>query len=131
MERRHLPLPGWLLGSDAVCACAIEPATIDASGRATVRVRVRNTGTRAGDEVVQLYLRDLVSSSARPVIQLRGFQRVRLAPGEEREVRFTLGAKELRWLDRQGRWFVEPGVFRVMVGASSEDIRVRGDLTVR
>jgi beta-glucosidase len=112
-------------------ALAIEPAAIAPNDSAVVRCRVKNVGARAGDEVVQLYVRDLVASVARPVIQLQGFRRVRLAPGEEREVAFTLGPEQLRLLDRDGRWVVEPGTFRVLVGASSKDIRLRGDLTVR
>ena len=110
---------------------SITPDVMSPSGRATVRFRVRNSGRRAGDEVVQLYVRDLVASVARPVIQLEGFQRVHLAPGEERELSFTLGRDQLRMLDAGMRWIVEPGTFRVLVGASSKDIRLRGDLTVQ
>jgi beta-glucosidase len=92
---------------------------------------VRNSGRRAGDEVVQLYVRDLLASVARPVIQLEGFQRVHLAPGEERELTFTLGRDQLRMLDEGMRWIVEPGTFRVLIGASSKDIRLRGDLNIQ
>jgi len=92
---------------------------------------VRNVGARAGDEVVQLYLRDELASVTRPVMQLAGFRRVHLAPGEEREVVFELAAEQLELLDRDLRRVVEPGTFRVMVGASSADIRLRGELTVR
>jgi beta-glucosidase len=92
---------------------------------------VKNTGTRAGDEVVQLYLRDVLASVARPVMELKGFRRVRLAPGEETEVAFALGPAHLRMLDRDMRWVVEPGTFRVMVGRSSKDIRLRGELMVQ
>jgi len=67
----------------------------------------------------------------RPVLQLAGFQRIRLAPGEEREVSFVLGSEALRMLDRDLKWVVEPGAFRVLVGASSRDLRLRGSLTVR
>jgi beta-glucosidase len=109
----------------------IEPAEILPTGRATVRCRVRNTGSRAGDEVVQLYVKDELASVTRPVLQLGGFQRIRLAPGEEREVSFVLGSEALRMLDRDLKWVVEPGVFRVLVGASSRDLRLRGSLTVR
>jgi beta-glucosidase len=109
----------------------IEPATISAVGQATVRCRVKNTGSRAGDEVVQLYLRDLLATVARPVIQLAGFTRIHLRPGEEREVTFTVGTPQLRMLDASMRWVVEPGTFRVLVGASSKDLRLRGDLIVR
>jgi beta-glucosidase len=85
----------------------------------------------AGDEVVQLHVRDLLASVARPVIQLGGFQRVHLAPGEERELTFTVGRDQLRMLDAGMRWIVEPGTFRILIGASSKDIRLRGDLTVQ
>jgi beta-glucosidase len=109
----------------------IEPAEIDPSGTAAVRCTVKNTGTRAGDEVVQLYVRDVLGSVARPVMELKGFARVSLAPGESKDVRFTLGPEHLRMLDKDLRWIVEPGAFRVMVGASSKDIRLRGELMVR
>jgi beta-glucosidase len=92
---------------------------------------VKNTGQREGDEVVQLYVRDLVASVARPVMELEGFRRVRLRPGEETEVSFELGPAELRMLDEDLRWVVEPGTFRVMVGSSSKDIRLRGEFEVR
>jgi beta-glucosidase len=110
---------------------SITPTVMSPSDQATVRFRVRNSGRRAGDEVVQLYVRDLLASVARPVIQLEGFQRVHLAPGEERELTFTLGRDQLRMLDEGMRWIVEPGTFRVLIGASSKDIRLRGDLNVR
>jgi beta-glucosidase len=109
----------------------IAPATIGPDARTEVKLRVRNTGTRAGDEVVQLYLRDVLASVARPVQMLAGFQRIRLGPGEEREVTFVLGPEQLRMLDADMRWVVEPGTFRVLVGGSSRDIRLRGDLVVR
>ena len=89
----------------------IEPASIDANGTVTVRCTVRNTGTRAGDEVVQLYVRDVLASVARPILELKGFQRIPLERGASREVSFTLGPEELRMLDRDRRWVVEPGPF--------------------
>ena len=109
----------------------ITPDSIEPGGTATVRLTVQNTGPRAGDEVVQVYTRDLVASVARPVLQLAGFARVRLAPGASREVTFTLGPDALALLDTAGHRRVEPGVFRVYVGGSSWDIRLRGDLVVR
>jgi beta-glucosidase len=81
--------------------------------------------------VVQLYIRDELASVSRPVLSLRGFQRVRLAPGEEREVQFEIGPDALRMLDRDLRWVVEPGAFRILIGASSKDLRLRGTLIVR
>jgi beta-glucosidase len=109
----------------------IEPAMMDATGTARIQCVVRNTGTRAGDEVVQLYVRDVLASVARPIMELKGFERVALAPGEQRTVTFTLGPKDLRFLNEQMKWVVEPGAFRIMIGASSKDIRLRGQLIVR
>jgi beta-glucosidase len=110
---------------------AISPAAMGKDSTATVRFRVKNTGTRAGDEVTQLYLRDLVATQARPIIQLIGFRRVHLAPGEEREIVFSVGPSALRMLDANMKWVVEPGTFRIVVGSSSKDLRLRGDLVVR
>lgn len=87
--------------------------------RQSVSVRVTNSGSRAGDEVVQLYLRDDVASITRPVRQLRGFQRVSLQPGESKTVTFELGFEDLALLDAGMRKVVEPGTFRVFVGGSS------------
>jgi beta-glucosidase len=109
----------------------IEPGVISPSGKATIRCTVRNTGAVAGDEVVQLYLRDELASVARPVTELAGFRRVHLEAGESAEVTFEIGPDRLRMLDEQMRWVVEPGAFRAMVGASSKDIRLRGQLTVQ
>ena len=109
---------------------AVTPETIGRDGAAEVRVLVRNSGKVAGDEVVQLYLHDELASVARPVIRLAGFVRVHLTPGEEREVRFRVGREQLQMLDADLRWVVEPGAFRIMVGASSRDLRLWGRLTV-
>jgi beta-glucosidase len=100
----------------------LTPARITADGTVSVAVDVRNTGTRAGDETVQLYVHDKVSSVTRPTKELKGFQRVTLAPGEQRTVTFTLGPDALRfWNDRMQR-VVEPGEIDIMVGANSADL---------
>jgi beta-glucosidase len=109
----------------------IEPSAIDAAGTVAVRCRITNTGARAGDEVVQLYVRDVLATVARPVMELRGFTRIHLRPAESRDVTFALGSDDLRMLGGDLRWVVEPGAFRVMIGASSEDIRLRGEFTVK
>lgn len=109
----------------------IEPGVIEPAGSATVTCRVKNSGSRAGDEVAQLYVRDVLASTARPIIALQGFARVHLAPGEAKEVRFKLTPEHLHMLDADMREVVEPGIFRILVGASSRDIRLRGDLLVR
>jgi beta-glucosidase len=95
---------------------------IAANGKVTVSVEVENTGKRAGDEVVQLYIRDLVATMTRPVKELKGFQRVLLQPGEKRRVEFGLGHEHLGFWNREMRYVVEPGEFRVMVGANSAEV---------
>jgi beta-glucosidase len=97
----------------------VDPPKIGSAGRATVTVDVANTGARAGDEVVQLYVHDRVASVTRPVKELRGFERVSLAPGEKKTVRFTLGPEALRFTDENMARIVEPGLFDVMLGTSS------------
>jgi beta-glucosidase len=95
---------------------------IPANGKLTVSTEVENTGERAGAEVVQLYIRDTVASMTRPVKELKGFQRVTLKPGEKRRVEFTLTSEQLGFWNRQMRYVVEPGEFKVMVGSSSADV---------
>jgi beta-glucosidase len=97
----------------------VDPPKIGLAGRTTVTVDVANTGGRAGDEVVQLYVHDRVASLTRPVKELRGFERVRLAPGEKRTVRFTLGPEDLSFTDEKMTRVVEPGLFDLMLGTSS------------
>lgn len=93
-------------------------------------VNVTNSGKRAGDEVVQLYLRKELSSIARPVMELKGFQRIHLSPGETKNVIFKIDSEMLSMLDQDLHKVVEPGRFRMMVGASSKDIRQRIHLEI-
>ena len=95
---------------------------ISANGKLTVSAEVENTGKRAGDEVVQLYIRDVVATMTRPVKELKGFQRVSLQPGEKRRVEFVLGPEHLGFWNREMRYVVEPGEFQVMVGDNSVDV---------
>ncbi|MGD9157279.1 MAG: glycoside hydrolase family 3 N-terminal domain-containing protein [Desulfobacteraceae bacterium] len=95
---------------------------IGTQGETKVAVAVTNTGKIKGDEVVQLYLRDEVSSITRPVKELKGFKRISLDPGETKTVEFTLGPEELYLLDRDMRKVVEPGTFKIMVGGNSVDL---------
>lgn len=90
------------------------------NGTLKVSVTVTNTGERKGTEVVQLYTHQQVGSVSLPVKQLRAFQRVRLAPGETKEITFPLTRKDLAILDKDMKWKTEPGTFDVMVGSSSE-----------
>ncbi len=109
----------------------ITPDTIGPAASARISFTVRNTGERAGNEVAQLYIRDVLASVARPVMQLKAFERIRLEPGEAREITFVLRPEDLAMLDRDLNRVVEPGTFRIMIGASSQDIRLRGHLEVR
>ncbi len=91
-----------------------------------VSVDVANTGKMKGDEVVQLYIKDVVSSVTVYETQLRGFERVTLEPGQSKTVKFKLQPEDLELLDKAMNWVVEPGDFEVLIGSSSEDIRARG-----
>ena len=93
--------------------------SIRPDGRLRVSVDVENTGPRPGDEVVQLYIRDATASAVRPVRELRGWERLSLAPGERRRVEFELTPEHLGALDGALRFGVEPGEFQVFVGSSS------------
>jgi beta-glucosidase len=100
----------------------LSAARIRASDSLTVSIEVTNTGDRAGDEVVQLYLRDDVASLTRPVKELRGFRRIALNPGQTRTVSFALGRDDLAFYGPDLRRIVEPGTFTVYVGTSSADV---------
>jgi beta-glucosidase len=104
----------------------VSPTRISPDGRATVSVNVTNTGSRAGDEVVQLYIRDEVSRATRPVMELKGFQRITLAPGEKRAVTFELGPEHLSYHGPDMKRVVEPGRFKVMVGGNSQAVKSVG-----
>jgi beta-glucosidase len=108
----------------------ISPERAAADGIITVSCEVTNTGRRAGTEVVQLYLRDDYSSVTWFEKELHGFERVNLAPGRTRTLKFELKPADLALYDRNRQWTVEPGRFTVMLGASSEDIRLRGNFTI-
>jgi beta-glucosidase len=126
--RNHLDLtrePLWAFGyglsytTFQLDDLRVASPAIGPGGTTEVSVRVRNSGARAGDEVVQLYIRDQVSSVTRPVKELRGFARVTLQPGDARTVTFRLGPDELSLIDRRMQRVVEPGRFDVMIGTSS------------
>lgn len=101
----------------------LSPKVITPNETATVTLKVTNTGDMSGDEVVQLYTRDVLSSVTTYEKNLAGFERVHLQPGETKEVKFTIDRKHLELLDADMKWVVEPGEFVVMAGSSSEDIR--------
>lgn len=98
--------------------------TMAADGTLTVKVNVKNTGTREGQEVVQLYISDKQSSLPRPIKELKGFQKIKLAPGEEKEVTFTIEKEALSFFDdTKHAWVAEPGKFEAIIAASAADIR--------
>ncbi|WP_374165088.1 glycoside hydrolase family 3 N-terminal domain-containing protein [Arcticibacter sp. MXS-1] len=101
------------------------------AGITIVRFALRNAGRIAGEEVPQLYIKDDVSSVVTPLKQLKKFSKVYLQPGEEKAVEFSLSDSELNLLDQSMQWKTEPGTFTVMIGASSEDIRLKGQFEIK
>ena len=108
----------------------ITPEKQTANGNVTVSFDLKNTGTREGTEIVQLYTRDVVSSVITYEKNLRGFERVGLKPNESKTVTFTLKPEDLEMLDINMKWIVEPGKFKVMIGSSSEDIRLNSEFEI-
>jgi beta-glucosidase len=109
----------------------IDPPQIYSEGNTNVQVDVRNVGSRAGTETVQLYVHERFAPVSTPVKQLRGFARVALAPGETKTVSFTLTPKDLMLLDRSMHWVVVPGTFDIMIGKSAADIPLTATLNVQ
>jgi beta-glucosidase len=108
----------------------VSPENGQSQGDFTVTVDVTNTGLRKGDDVVQLYLKDDVSSVTTYEYDLRGFERVSLNPGERKTVTFTLHPDDLALLDKNMNWTVEPGTFQVWIGSSSQDIKLKKGFTI-
>ena len=123
---------GWGLSytTFAYRSVRLEPATIAVDESTEVAVEISNTGTVAGDEVVQLYVRDELCSVVRPDRELKGFQRVHLEPGATQTVRFRLGPDQLCCYAADERWVVEPGTFTVLVGGSSTNLPLTAPLEV-
>jgi beta-glucosidase len=93
--------------------------SLDTPGTITISAEIANTGARAGDEIVQLYIRDVAASISRPVKELKGFVRLSLAPGETQTVRFQLTEDDLSFYDYTGQWVFEPGEFEAWVAPDS------------
>ncbi len=108
----------------------IEPRTVGTGGMVRVSAEVKNTGSRPGAEVVQLYLHDVIGTVVTPVKELRGFEKVQLQPGEKKTINFAVTPEQMALLNRHMEWVVEPGAFDVMVGHSSKDIRLKGTFEV-
>jgi beta-xylosidase len=112
-------------------ALVIEPGDVATDGTAVISCTVRNTGSRAGTEVVQLYLSDPLAQVVRPVRWLAGFARVPLKPGQERQVTFRLHADRTAFSGRSGIRIVEPGEIEVAIGGASDQLKLRGSFTLR
>lgn len=104
---------------------------VEKGAEVKVSFTVTNTGGRFGQETAQLYVRDMVSSTVKPRKELAGFQKIALDPGESRRVELKIGSRQMRTLNRNFEWHVEPGVFRVMVGDNSADILLTGEFEIR
>lgn len=94
------------------------------------KVNVKNTGSKAGSEVVQLYIKDLLASVSRPIIELKGFKKVYLKPGESKQISIEVPVKELQFLDSTMNWIVEKGTYRIMVGNSSKNLPLKQNIEV-
>ncbi|MBN1811743.1 MAG: glycoside hydrolase family 3 C-terminal domain-containing protein [Anaerolineae bacterium] len=101
----------------------IVPQEVTAGDPVSIQVEVENSGQYPGDEVVQLYLKDVEASLPVPLLQLQGFARIRLAPGEKQAVQFTLTADQMSFTDEDGKWMLEPGEFQVWVGGQQPDLK--------
>lgn len=110
---------------------ALDKKEINKNENVTARFKIKNIGNLEGDEVVQLYIKDLYASVARPIIELKGFQRIHFDPGESKEVEFKITPELLSMLDKDLNTVVEPGDFRIMIGSSSKDIKLRGTIKVK
>ncbi|MDB5000725.1 MAG: beta-glucosidase [Mucilaginibacter sp.] len=108
----------------------ISPAIIPVNGSTEVNVRIKNSGKAEGTEVAQLYIREEVSSVTTPIMALKGFSRINLKPGESKIVKFKIGAEHLSLWNREMKQVVEPGMFKIMVGSASDDIRLTDSLKV-
>jgi beta-glucosidase len=109
----------------------IKPKRVSVNGKVVVKADITNTGKRAGEEVVQLYVNDVVASVTRPVKELKAFARIYLKAGEKKTLTFRLPTDDLAFYNKKVERKVEPGVFKVMIGGSSADIRLEGEFEVK
>ncbi|GGH18369.1 glycoside hydrolase family 3 N-terminal domain-containing protein [Pedobacter zeae] len=110
---------------------ALAKKAINANEGTTVSFTLKNTGTKDGEEVAQLYLRDMLASVVRPVLELKGFERVKLKAGESKTISFKITPEMLQMLDANLKTVIEPGDFRVMIGSSSRELHLKETLTVK
>lgn len=109
----------------------IDPEKTTTEGKVNISVDIKNIGEHKGDEVVQLYIHDAVATTSKPVKELKGFKRATLESGEKKKVNFNLAPEDLASYDVNMNLVVEPGIFEIMIGSSSEDIRLKGNLEVK
>ena len=116
----------------AYTAATADKKEMTRTDKITLSVTVKNTGKRAGEEIVQLYIRDAKASVMRPLKELKGFEKVSLQAGEQKTVTFTIDATALSFFDDKAHaWVAEPGAFEALIGASSTDIRQKIAFTLK
>ena len=134
VEQSNTPLYPFGYGLSYSCFqlgnLRVEKTRMQPGDSVEIQVDVCNDGPYAGDEVVQLYIRDVVASVTRPIKELKGFKRVTVAPGESRTVTFTLYANQLGFYDQRMVYVVEPGEIEIMVGTSSQDLPLKASIEV-
>ncbi len=108
----------------------LDKSEVSMNGTIEVSVEVKNAGSRSGEEVVQLYIRDLYASACQPIKLLKGFQKISIEPGETKTVKFQLSPNDLKYYDVNMKWTVEPGKFNVFVGGNSRDL-LKADFTLK
>ena len=106
------------------------PEKVDKNGAAEIKCTIKNTGSKKGDEVIQLYLSDEYASVVRPLLELKAFKRITLDPGESKEVAFSLPYRSFGFWNKDLKFVVEPGTYKVYINANAEDIRLKGTLEV-
>jgi beta-glucosidase len=105
----------------------LSQSQMQTDGSIDVEMKLTNTGKYAGAEVVQLYIKDIVGSVVRPILELKDFQKVNLAPGETQTLHFKIDKEKLSFFNQKLEWTTEPGAFELMIGSSSADIRLRAN----
>ncbi|WP_294244388.1 glycoside hydrolase family 3 N-terminal domain-containing protein [uncultured Chryseobacterium sp.] len=109
----------------------LNQAVYSANDTIIAKVNIKNTSSKAGSEVVQMYVKDLLASVSRPIIELKGFQKVYLEPGESKQITIEVPVKELKFLDEKMNWTVEKGEYRIMVGNSSKNLPLKQNINIR
>ena len=120
----------FLISVLLMLSSGVSPTEWQDGKKITASVTVKNNGSRDADEIVQLYIRDMVASISRPVKELKGFQRIHLAAGESREISFDITPEMLKFYNAELKHVIEPGDFQIMVGGNSKEVKTQ-NLTVK